>query len=91
MNKATAMRRAHRNLQGLGTLVLLALVGSCGNDTADTTGPVVKVAPLLIVADDMGAQFQNLIITRGGAGVTDATVTINGVAIPHVVAGLYNG
>ena len=84
------MRRAHRSLQVLAALVLPALVGSCENDT---TGPAPPPPPppLLIVADDVGAQSQNLTITRGGVGVTDATVTINGVAILHVVAGLYHG
>jgi len=88
MIKRNGLRRARKNLQGRAPLFLLALVASCGNDT---TGPLEEVTPLLMVDGDMGAQFQSLTVTREGVAVTDGTVTVNGVAIPHAGAGLYQG
>ncbi|MCG6954587.1 MAG: hypothetical protein LJF04_01230 [Gemmatimonadetes bacterium] len=90
MNTWNALRPARASLHGVAALLLLALVASCDNDTTDPV-TIVPLAPLLIVGGEMGAQSQNLTVTREGHGVTDATVTINGVAIPHVVAGLYHG
>lgn len=88
MNKGNAMRRARVSLHGVALLSLLAPLASCENDAS---GPVKEAAPLLIAGGDMGGQFQNLTVTREGAAVTDATVTVNGVAIPHAGAGRYQG
>lgn len=88
MDKGSAMRRARASLHGGTLLFLLALVASCDNET---TSPLREVTPLLVVDGDMGALFQSLTITREGVPVTDGTVTVNGVAIPHSGAGLYQG
>ncbi|MEJ2215871.1 MAG: hypothetical protein P8099_04575 [Gemmatimonadota bacterium] len=80
------MRRPRVSLQSLAALVLLALVGSCDNDT---TGPSAD-GRLLAVAK-LGAQLQNVTITRAGVPATDVAVTVNAVAIPQVGAGRYVG
>jgi hypothetical protein len=48
------------------------------------------VTPLHIVGN-MGAQVQNVAVSRAGQAVTDAAVTVNGVAIPHASGGSYQG
>jgi hypothetical protein len=88
MNKGIAMRRARVVFHGVTLLFLLALIASCDNDT---TGPLEQVTPLLIAGGDMGAQLQDLTITREGVAITDGTVTVNGVAIPHAGSGRYVG
>lgn len=94
MRKGTAMRRARATLRTVILLLLPALVASCDDDT---TGPVnegnelPEAGPLLTVSGDMGAQFQDLTVTREGVAVTDAIVTVNGVTIPHTGAGRYQG
>ncbi|MEJ2185958.1 MAG: hypothetical protein P8Z36_08465 [Gemmatimonadota bacterium] len=40
---------------------------------------------------ELGAQSQSVTITRGGVPVTDGRVLVNGVAIPHTGAGVYQG
>jgi hypothetical protein len=87
MNTGNQKGHARVGLRGVILLFSLALIASCDRDT---TGPLVE-APLLIAGGDMGAQFQNLTITRAGMAVTDGTVTVNGVVVPHAGAGRYVG
>lgn len=94
MSKMNTKRRAHARLHDVTNLLLAALIASCDYGTTgpvDTADPVQEVAPLLTVDGEIGAQFQKLTITREGAAVTDGMVTVNGVAIRHAGAGLYEG
>lgn len=78
---------------GSGLIGLAALVALGCDEDGVTTPPVPDDPPaqLLIMGGDMGAQFQNLTITRRGRAVTDAVVTVSGVTIPHSGDGLYEG
>ncbi|MCG6987509.1 MAG: hypothetical protein LJF06_04960, partial [Gemmatimonadetes bacterium] len=64
----------------------MSVRGESPPDSVITTGPVP-----LSISGEMGAQLQNVRITREGVPVTDGAVTVNGVAIPHAGAGFYRG
>jgi hypothetical protein len=66
---------------------------SCGEGPPDAAINITTEASPLLVYGGVGAQLQNIWIFQGGwaitDGVSDAVVTVNGVAIPH--AGGYPG
>lgn len=75
-----SMRRA------LITLVAIAASYSCSKNPAQ---PVAN--PILVLGGDMSAAFENISLSRNGAPLTGAQVTVNGTTIPEVNPGFYRG
>ena len=71
-------------------IVLLAvcLGASCNDNPA---GPSGGGNAILVFGSDMGAKFEHISLTRSGAAVTGAAVTVNGTPIPETSPGSYNG
>lgn len=69
-------------------LSAILLVAACDRD--NPTAPVVAGPSALHVSGVMGALYQSVRV-RAGRPVTDAVVTVNGVAIPHCCGDLYSG
>jgi hypothetical protein len=102
MNTGNERRHIRVVLHGVILLFLLSMIASCDNGT-DTTAPITSTttentgkrteAFALQIDWSVGAQLQTIWIFQGGLaikdGVSDAVVTVNGVAIPH--AGVYPG
>jgi hypothetical protein len=67
-------------------LSAVLLIPGCGDGVIapDDTGQ-------LHVAGSVSTLFQRIRVVQGNAGVTDATVTVNGVHIPHISGGQYAG
>lgn len=80
----------------LGTLpfILVLSLSSCDGDNGsdepmDPDGSDIRY---LVQGSDMGNRFQNVEVLGDGTDpVTDATVTVNGVALDHVDGGFYSG
>lgn len=63
--------------------------GPAGND--DDDDPDDPVVPILVTGNDMGTEFQNVVLEADGAPVRGAVVTVNGQALPETVPGRYVG
>ena len=81
--------------------LMLLLIAGC-RDTSVVTEPREKPPAVpgtpttpgsgfLFISGAMSPQYQALRLSRGGAPVTDANVTVNGVPIPHCCGDLYSG
>jgi hypothetical protein len=59
--------------------------------TTPTTPPSPTASGPLLVSGGMSPEHQAILVSRAGAAVTDAEVTVNGFPIPHCCGNLYSG
>ena len=84
-----------RTATSSAVLLILSVVLTAGCSDAGVTGTVTDAIPTssgsLLVSGTMTPQRQYIRVSRGGAPVTNADVTVNGVPIPHRTGDLYSG
>lgn len=68
-------------------LGLVLLAGGCGGTDGGDPPAADKI---LLQGSDMGPRFQNFTISRAGASVSSAVVSINGVSLTTTANGRYN-
>lgn len=75
--------QARPRLHGLACLLLVSLAASCGAEGDERL--------FVIEAGDLGTESQRIGVFEGDQPVTDAEVTLNGVALAHAGDGIYEG
>jgi hypothetical protein len=72
-------------------VILLAVTaGACGKKS-DATTTMPSTTALLVYGTDMGPLFENVALSRGGAPVSGAQVSVNGTALSETSTGFYYG
>lgn len=68
-------------------ILLIPIVAACTTDNGSTP-PDTRI---LVVGNDMGPRVQNITLSRGTSAVTNALVTVNGIALTETASGHYAG
>lgn len=89
MRLLSAFRRGLPFALGLA-LLACGDSGPAANDD-DDDDPDDPVVPILVTGNDMGTEFQHVVLEADGAPVRGAVVTVNGQALPETVPGRYVG
>lgn len=105
MESMTLFKRRAETSPAVLLFLALLLIAGCRDASVVTepaempqTVPATPTAPTtptgsgsLFISGVMTAQSQGIRVSRGGAPVTDADVTVNGFPIPHCCGDLYSG